>query len=123
VRGLGGAAGVLAARCCEKKELSDARVLGSGAFVEALLRQAGESAIKGESAEEILEEVCAAAGVTVAEIRSSSRIQRIAAARARYCYLAKEAGISGGILAKELGRNSGSISYLTGKGWGAEINN
>lgn len=110
-------------RSREVREASDPRVLGSGNFVEALLAQIEKRPEPGESPAAVLARVCAETGTTAAEIRSESRIRRIVAARARYCHLAKEAGINGGILAEELGRNSGSISYLAGKGRESEENN
>ncbi|OGR52714.1 MAG: hypothetical protein A2049_13145 [Elusimicrobia bacterium GWA2_62_23] len=118
-----GTSRVLAAGRRGERELSDSRVLGSSRFVEILLKHAQNTPCPRESAGAILERVCAKTGVTAAEIKSASRIRGIVAARARYCYLAKEAGIGGGILAKELNRNSGAISYLTGKGRVLEASN
>ena len=123
LRSIGGAGNLLSMCHTGEKEMSDPRVLGSGGFVEALLAQAEKKPEPGESAEAVLERVCAETGVTAAEIKSGSRVRRIDEARARYCYLAEEAGISGGLLADELGRNSGSISYLAGKGRELEQNN
>ncbi|MDO8804237.1 MAG: transposase [Elusimicrobiota bacterium] len=123
LRSIGGAASLLSMRQTGEKEMSDSRVLGSGGFVEALLAQIEKETEPGESAEAVLERVCAETGATAAEIKSRSRIRRIVEARARYCYMAEMAGVSGGLLAEELGRNSGSISYLVGKGRELEENN
>lgn len=123
LRSVGRTGDLLSMRRSGEQEMSDPRVLGSGGFVEALLAQVEKRPEPGESAEKILERVCAGTGVTAAEIKSRGRARRIVEARARYCYLVKEAGISGGFLAEELDRNSGSISYLAGKGRGLEENN
>ena len=117
-----GAASLLSMRQTCEKEMSDSRVLGSGDFVEALLTQIEKKPEPGESAEAVLTRICDETGVAAAEIKSRSRIRRTVEARARYCYLAEEAGVNGGLLADELGRNSGSISYLVGKGRELEEN-
>ncbi|MBI4803081.1 MAG: transposase [Elusimicrobia bacterium] len=116
LRSLGSMENVQMMRRSGDKKICDARVLGSGQFVAALLKQSEKPHKIKSNAEDVLKQVCARTGVTAEEIKSRSRERSIVAARAEYCYLAKEAGIRGEVLSEELGRNSGAISYLATKG-------
>lgn len=100
----------------EDKE-GDPRILGDTAFIENVLRMPDSKLpLPPPSLDSILERVCAGCMLTPAEIKGPSRARDAAAARAKLCFLAKEAGIGGDILAKELKRNSSAISYLSAKG-------
>ena len=67
--------------------------------------------------EEIMKEVEKSTGVKAEEILSRSQRRHIAAARASYCYLAKErCGVSGASLMKQLRMSSGGVTRLFYKG-------
>ncbi len=98
-------------------EEGDPRILGDAAFVEHVLgRPDHGSSPPSPSLGNILERVCAESMFTPAEIKGPSRARNVVEARAKLCFLAKEAGIGGDILSKELKRNSSAISYLSAKG-------
>jgi chromosomal replication initiation ATPase DnaA len=65
----------------DERELSDERILGSGDFVSEVLREAGEifeSLIeKRMSLEELIEAVAQYMGVSIEEIKSSSRKRKL----------------------------------------------
>ena len=106
----------------ETPELSDPRVLGDGNFVERVLKVEDNTPPVNVTAAEILAGVCAGTSISPADVTGPSRVRRVVDLRARYCFLAKNAGIGGDALARELGRNSGSISYLALKGRHLENN-
>lgn len=95
----------------------DDRVLGSSGFVEKLLgMKDGQDAGKMTKAG-LLAKIEAEFGVGYAEIISSSRERRISAARAAYCFLAKEeCGMKGENLARELKVSSSGLSLLASRG-------
>jgi len=117
IKSMGGLANVSAMRKEGEKELCDERVLGSGDFIEKVLKEAGGKTERKAKVEEIMEEVEKDTGVKAEEILSRSQRRNIAAARARYCYLAKEqCGVSGASLMKQLKMSSGGITRLFYKG-------
>ncbi len=80
VRSMGGWSEVLSLRRKKEEVLSDERILGSGEFVERLLREADEKVkqrLRGDTlrrrAEEAIRKACERAGVHEAELKSGSR--------------------------------------------------
>lgn len=116
LRSLGGLINV--SRKADGREAFDDRILGSGEFVESIIREAeGETSPGRMTKEEVLREVERVTGVTKEDLLSSGRQARIARGRALYCYLRKTAGgVNGAELMKELKISSGAASYLTHKG-------
>ncbi|OIO02315.1 MAG: hypothetical protein AUJ51_06580 [Elusimicrobia bacterium CG1_02_56_21] len=116
VKSRGGAAGVLAA-ANGRKELSDWRILGSGDFVETILREAGELPGAAVPAKEIMREVCGLTGVSENEILGGGQARTVTRARALYCRLAKERCRARVVdLAETLGLSSGAVSRLIERG-------
>jgi REP element-mobilizing transposase RayT len=115
LRSMGGLANI--ARKADEREMFDDRILGSGAFVENILKENDEEAAPGRmTKEEVSREVKRITGVTEEELLSTSRQPRIARGRALYCYLRKTAGmVNGTALMKELKISSGAASYLAHK--------
>lgn len=107
-----------AARKADEREAFDERILGSGEFVESIIKEVeGEISPKRMTKEEVLSEVARVTGVSKEDLLSSGRQPRIARGRAVYCYLRKAAGgVSGTVLMKELRISSGAASYLAHKG-------
>ncbi|MBI4350581.1 MAG: transposase [Elusimicrobia bacterium] len=110
--------GVNAINKLDEKEAFDERILGSGEFVESIIKEIeGETFPKPMTKEDVLREVERITGVTKEELLSSGRQPRIARARALYCFLRKTAGgVNGAVLVKELHISSGAASYLAHKG-------
>jgi hypothetical protein len=109
-----GGAGGLNARREEERELSDARILGDAQFVEAVLNRKGKEQNQSfMSLAQIAGIVWTKTGVGWDEIKSLSRVRKIAKARALYCFLAKEkGGVKGSELTKDLRLTSGAVSHL-----------
>ena len=109
-----GGTGGLSARRGEERELSDARILGDGEFVEAVLNLKGKEQNQSlMSLAQIAGIVWTKTGVGWDEIKSLSRVRKIAKARALYCFLAKEkGGVKGSELTKDLRLTSGAVSHL-----------
>jgi hypothetical protein len=113
-----GGIGTLSVRREEEKELSDARILGDGEFVETVLNLKGKEQNQSlMSLAQIAGMGRAKTGVGLDEIRSLSRVRKIVKARALYCFLAKEkGGVSGSELMKDLRLTSGAVSHLVSVG-------
>ena len=107
-----------ASRQADEQEAFDDRILGSGEFVENIIKKIeGETSPERMTKEEVLREVERVTGVTKEDLLSAGRQPRIARGRALYCYLRKTAGgVNGAVLMKELKISSGAASYLAHKG-------
>ena len=117
IKSMGGLASVLGFRGNGEKEMFDDRILGSGNFVEAVLKGVEEPSCAKMSRQEAANEVERITGVGYEELSGKSRERRIVRGRAAYCYLRREkGGASGTELMKELGVTSGTVSYLVHRG-------
>lgn len=113
----GGLKNILSINQSGSTELSDNRVLGGGGFVETVLREAEQSDADLPSKDAMVERVVKDFKVGLDEILSGSRERRVCAARAAYCYLAKEkCRINGGVISRELMLSSGGLSRLVARG-------
>lgn len=118
IKSMGGMKSVLTSRRAGEKEAYDERVLGSGNFVESVLKSAGEKiADKNKTREEVMEEVVGITGIGREEIVRPSRKSGPARARAIYCHLCREtAGIRTSDLMRELKMTQSGIARLTARG-------
>ena len=121
VRSAGGNKGGLLGRKNEEREKGDARILGSGDFVNTILRDAEEefeNKFKEKmSLKELMTVVAKAMGVSVEEIVSPSRKRKIAHARAVVTYAAiRNLGYRGTEIAKALSLSPPTISQNIDKG-------
>ena len=115
---------MLGLRRVGEKEMFDDRILGSGDFVETVLKGVEEPPPEKMSRQEAANEAKRITGVGYEELSGKSRERRIVKGRAVYCYLRRvycylrreRGGASGTELMKELGVASGTVSYLTHKG-------
>jgi len=101
------------------REMCDSRILGTGDFVEGVLKEVepSDKIEKNMTREEALLETERITGVKAEKVMSSSRERKTSSGRAVYCYLMKEKGkVSGAKLMKELGISSGGISMLVQRG-------
>jgi hypothetical protein len=118
IRSQGGWSQVLALRRKGEKELSDERILGSGDFVDRVLREVEERQLRqmklrrrGKGIEEIIQEECRKRKVSEEELRKGSRRGRVSEARAAIAYRSKEElGIPGAEIARFLGVNTSTIN-------------
>ena len=121
VRSAGGNKADLLGRKKEEREKGDARILGSGDFVNNILHDAEEefeNKYKEKmSLEELITIVAKAMGVSVEEIVSPSRKRKIAHARSVVTYAAiRNLGYRGTDIAKVLSLSSPTVSQNIDKG-------
>lgn len=117
IRSKGGWSNVMSARRRGQKEEYDERILGSGDFVNAILKEAEEKQMKqlklgrsGRTIGNIIEEECRRRRISSKEIQGGIRRQKISAARATIAFRGREElGLSAAELARNLGVNTSSI--------------
>jgi REP element-mobilizing transposase RayT len=120
VRSLGGWSEVLSLRREGKRELSDERVLGSGAFIEQVLKETARSVRQHYRGRELQKSVqrltavmCQKHKVTVQELRSGSRRGRTAQARAELIQrLVKHHGLPLAEIARQVGISTSGVSRV-----------
>jgi len=118
VRSLGGWSEVLSLRRRGKGELSDERILGSGAFVERVLRETPRSIRQRywggglqKRVQKLIADMCEKHKVTVQELRSGSRHGRTARARAEIIQrLVKRHGLPLAEIARQVGISTSGVS-------------
>ena len=120
LRSLGGWSQVIAKRRTGKDEEGDERILGSGDFVHAILKETEERELRqlklkrsGRTIQKIISEECKKAGVSPQEVingvrrRVVSHLRAVIASRGR-----TELGLSSAEMARHLGVAASSISRL-----------
>jgi putative transposase len=120
LRSLGGWSQVIARRRSGKEEEGDERILGSGDFVHAILKETEERELRqlklkrsGRTIQKIIDEECKRAGINPLEVtngvsrRAVSRLRAVIASRGR-----SELGLSSAEMARYLGVAASSISRL-----------
>ena len=117
VRSLGGWSKVLSMRGRGEEVENDSRILGSGDFVQVVIREAEETIARqvrnrgAKPIEEIIRRMCRESGVSEKEVSSGSQRRRVSAARAEIaCYLSREMGISMAEMARRLGVGTSAIA-------------
>jgi putative transposase len=118
VRSQGGWSRVLALQRTGQKHEADERILGSGEFVHAVMREAEDRQLRqtklrrlGKGIADIIREECRKRGVSEQELRQGSRRQKVSRTRAVIALRCKEEiGCSGAEIARNLGVNTTSIN-------------
>lgn len=111
IRSLGGI-GAQIARDREERELTDERILGSGGFVETVLRESGSMFARRTLAiDDVLEEIAAKSGVSKEQILGESRARDISRARRQFFLIASErVGATLAMLARMTGRSHVAVA-------------
>lgn len=120
VRSLGDWAAVLSLRRQGKRELSDERILGSGAFVEQVLKETQRSIRQRywgrgvqKKMRKLIATMCQKHKIAVQELRSGSRRGRTAQARAEIIrYLVKRHGLPLAEVARQVGISTSGVSRV-----------
>ena len=120
LRSQGGWSEVISKRRRKGAEKSDERILGSGDFVEKIVREAEERQnrlLTGASAlrevEETIRLICDEEGVKVTEVKGGSRRRQISRIRKRIAHeLIERYGIPMAIVARETGVTTAAISKM-----------
>jgi putative transposase len=123
VRSQGGWSQVLSMRRKGSKEESDERILGSGDFVNAILKEAEEKQIRqlkirrsGRTIADIIREECKKGNVNPEELKQGNRRQRVCKARFTVARRSREElGMSGAEIARHLGVNTSSVNRALAK--------
>jgi putative transposase len=123
IRSQGGWSRVLALQRRGQKEFSDERILGTGDFVHAIMREVEEKQLRqtklrrrGKGIAEIIREECKKVGVNEQELMQGSRRQKVSRTRAVIAFRCKEEiGCSGAEIARHLGVNTTSINRAVEK--------
>jgi putative transposase len=117
VRSLGGWSKVLSLRSRGEEVEYDSRILGSGDFVQVVMREAEEAIARQvrnrgrKSIEKIMRRMCRKSGVSENELRSGSQRRRVSEVRSEIaCFLSREMGISMAEMARRLGVGTSAIA-------------
>ena len=123
IRSMGGWSQVKSMRFLGMHESSDERILGSGEFVDYLLKKvdqkvkhqfSGQGRLK--KVKQLIAKVCKQESVNIKELKSSSRRGSISKIRAKLAIsLVKEYGISFAEIARQLGVSTSAISKTISK--------
>jgi REP element-mobilizing transposase RayT len=120
IRSMGGWSAVKALRRAGDRELFDDRILGSGEFVERIIKEADvkvryQFAVK-EHAEELndfIEKICKSEKVTITELKAGSRRKEASKARALISIgLVKNYGVSLAEVARRLSISTSAVSKI-----------
>jgi REP element-mobilizing transposase RayT len=120
IRSAGGWAEVRSQRQRQEREPFDARILGSGEFVERVLAQAEARMQRQQGArrlggriERIIAGACKRSGVSLTELRSGSRRGRLPTIRgALACKLVEDFGVATAEVARQLGISTSGVSKI-----------
>jgi putative transposase len=117
VRSVGGWSKVLSLRGRGEEVEHDGRILGSGDFVQEVIRDAEEAIARQmrhrgrKSVEEIVGRMCRERGVSEEELRSGSQRRLVSRVRAEIaCFLNREVGISMAEISRRLGVGASAIA-------------
>jgi hypothetical protein len=117
IRSLGGWSKVLSLRSRGEEIEHDSRILGSGEFVQGVIRDAGEAIVRQvrnrgtKTIEEKIQEMCRESGVSENELTSGSQRRRVSETRADIAwYLNREMGVSMAEIARRLGVGTSAIA-------------
>lgn len=118
IRSRGGWSQVLAARRSGRKEEADERILGTGDFVNDILKEAEEKTARqlklrqnGKTIVTIIEEECRRGGISSKELKGGSRRRKASALRATITKrVLDELGLSMAEIARHLGVTTSSIA-------------
>jgi REP element-mobilizing transposase RayT/transcriptional regulator len=130
IRSLGGWSKVLSLREKGEKLEHDSRVLGSGDFVEAMIREADEKMARQmryrerkTSIEEVVGRMCREEGVREEELKRGGQRRRASEVRRKVAYyLSREMGISMAEIARRLGVGTSAIAMAIRKEEGIKKN-
>ena len=118
IRSQGGWSQVLSMRSKGRKEESDERILGSGDFVQTIIKEAEEKQLRqiklkrsGRTIEQIIREECKKGNVSQEELKRGNRRSSVCEARMKIAQRSREElGLSGAEIARYLGVNTSSIN-------------
>ena len=123
MRSLGGWSQVISARRHGDRELSDERILGSGEFVEQVIKEADDrlslhfdGVERKKKVEEIIQKICNQEDINVLELKAGSRRRSVSRVRFQLAHdLAEIYGIPLAEVARHVGVSTCAISKILSK--------
>jgi len=123
IRSLGGWSRVLSLRERGESPEYDSRILGSGDFVERVVREADDRLVRqmrhrrgGKTIEEVVRRMCKEGGVREQEMKAGGQRRKVTEVRARIaCWLSREMGIPMAEIARNLGVGTSAIAMAIRK--------
>ena len=123
LRSLGGWSKVISKRRSGKREEGDERILGSGDFVHAILKETEERELRqlklkrsGRTIRKIIDEECKKSGISPEEVMNGVRRRAVSSLRAEIASRGRtELGLSSAEMARHLGVAASSVSRLIEK--------
>ena len=120
IRSLGGWSQVKALRRLGVRELCDERILGSGEFVERMIKEANPqiryqlpAKERTQEIDEVITQLCHDAKVSIAELTSGSRRKKVSAVRGQIVKgLVEKQGITLAEVARQVGVSTSAISKI-----------
>ena len=120
VRSKGGWSQVKSVRRTDEREMSDARILGSGEFVEQIIKEASVNvkyqfteSERRRNVEEYIAAECKQENINMKELRSGSRRQHVSRARALIAnHIVKNYGVTLAEAARRLGVSTSAVSKM-----------
>jgi len=120
IRSMGGWSQVKSSRLLGMRERSDERILGSGEFVDHLLKSVDKKVKhqfvrhdRMKKIDQFIEKICKQEGINIKELKSGSRRGSISKARSKLAIgLVEEFGISFAETARQLGVSTSAISKI-----------
>jgi hypothetical protein len=129
LRSLGGWSKVIAKRRSGEKEEGDERILGSGDFVQAILKETEERELRqlklkrsGRTIKKIIDEECKKSGISPQEVMNGVCRRVVSSLRASIAHRGRvELGLSSAEMARHLGVAASSISRLVDSKEGKQV--
>jgi putative transposase len=120
VRSMGGWSEVRTMRASREKVLTDERILGTGDFVENVLKEAEgkmrhsfSSFLRAKQVQQFITQSCMRAGISVEELQNGSRRENVSAVRCDLAIrLVREFGLAMAEAARQLGVSTPAISHI-----------
>jgi putative transposase len=118
IRSQGGCSQVLSLQRRGQKEDFDERILGGGAFVHNILKEAEENQLRqvkakrgGKIIQKIIEEECRKEGISIMELKGSGKRRKVSDTRARITVRGRdELGLTAAAIARQVGVNTSAIT-------------
>ena len=120
IRSLGGWSQVLSMRRHGNRDISDERILGSGVFVEQIIKEADDrikhqlpDKSRGGKIQKLIQEICGKRDVNIDELRNGSRRQIVSDARRSIAIkLVKDYGTPLSEIARHVGVSTSAVSKM-----------